>query len=580
MLVMFKFPILSATRVARAVTAVLVLGALTCALPSPTLAQTSEAEITFWETVKDSKDAAELQAYLDAYPKGKFAPLAKLRIKKLGGETKSAQPDAEPGKTASKPKKATDKSDLYRALDRFGEVLEHVRSDYYKDVDDTRLIQAAIGGVHKVYPSDEAAKKAGAALSKLPSGSGDGNEALYKRLDIFGDYINAVEGQYGDRLDGEKMINAAIGEMLTSLDPHNRFYDKQALKDLRVQHSGEFAGIGAEVTIDNSVVKIITPLDGSPAESAGIRAGDLITKIDGKPISGLPLPKAVALLRGKAGTPVELTVVREGTSKPFDVKVVRAPLKISPVRYNAEGDVGYIRITLLGDSAAEDFRKAVAALDKDIGAGIKGYVVDLRNCPGGLLEQGVTIVDDLLDRGEIVSIASRSSEGRQRFKAKDGEIAKGRRIAVLINGGTSSGAEIVASALKDHKRATLVGTRTFGKATVQTIIPLKDGTAVRLTTGEYIAPSGRSIQAKGIEPDVVVEQVLPEDLKGKSASEAALKKHLPAKDGVEKTGSSAYVPKDKAEDAQLQRALRLVSGGTVEKIEKGKMNLQDLERLD
>jgi carboxyl-terminal processing protease len=542
-------------------------------------------ELEFWNSIKDSADPEELEAYLEAYPNGNFAPLAKLRIKKLGAQTPAAKPKPTVPATKSTGKNT---AQTYRLLSLFGDVLENVRANYYRETNDPSLIESAIDGSLKLYPSAEAEQKAKAALADIPSDSANGNNAdLYRYLNVFGDFVEDIQREYGGSYDPEKMIHAAIKEMLASLDPHNNFYDAKAVAELRVQQRGKFAGIGAEVTMDQGVVKIVTPLADSPAEGAGLRAADYITHVDTKPVLGLTLNEAVSLMRGKAGEKVMLTVKREGLDGPLDINVVRAPVQMSSLDYSADGKVGYIRIKLVREDTAEELRKAVASLEKEIGPDLEGFVLDLRNCPGGLRDQSVEIADALLDQGEIVGMTKRDTDDRESFRAQKGDIARGRRIAVLINGATASGAEIIAGALGDNKRATLIGTRTFGKGSIQTITPLPGGTALRLTTSEYIAPSGRSIQAKGIEPDILVEQTLPDELKGKKRAEADLREHIPAKDGEEKKGSPAYVPKDKEKDAQLRYALTtffsesgLQSTPADGELEAEKLKIQELERLD
>ena len=553
---------------------------LTTVEPSVAFAETSPAEITFWETVKDSKDAAELEAYLEAYPNGQFAPLAKLRIKKL------TDPDDSAASGSDMPAQSGGQTNpqAHRSLALFGDVLERVRTSYYGQMDDAGLITAAIDGALKAYPSETAGKKANAALAELAAKSKNGGDAdFYRLLNAFGDLVENIKREHAGRFDADKLIHSAIREMLASLDPHNNFYDAQGYKDLVIGQKGEFAGIGAEVTMEQGVIKIIVPLAGSPAEAAGLRGGDLVTHIDKKSVLGLTLDEAVRLLRGKVGAKVALTVVREGIAGPLEVDVVRGLVRLKSVHHRAEGTVGYIRIASIRENAAEDFRQAVASLQDDIGPDLEGFVLDLRNCPGGYITETIEIADALLDEGRIVSTKSRDAKHDQKHSAKQGDIANGRKIAVLINGGTSSGCEIIAGALGEHDRATLIGTLTFGKGSIQTIIPLKGGLGLRLTTAEFLTPSGHSIQAKGIEPDIPVEQSLPEEMKGKQRAESDLREHRRAQDGVEKKGSSAYVPEDRSADTQLQYALtRFFStyGSESAQPESEKPTIQDLESLD
>jgi carboxyl-terminal processing protease len=337
---------------------------------------------------------------------------------------------------------------------------------------------------------------------------------------------------------------------------------------MQVQTRGEFGGLGIEVTMENGVVKVVSPIDDTPAERAGIMANDLITHLDGKEIQGLTLQEAVEKMRGPVNSPIELTVVREGKDVPFKVKITRDIIHINPVKYSAEDDVGYVRITTFNEQTTPNLQKAVEDLEKEIGPDkLKGWVIDLRNNPGGLLDQAISVSDSFLNKGAIVLTRGRNQEESQRSNARDGDILNGKPIVVLINGGSASASEIVAGALQDHKRSTTVGTRSFGKGSVQTIIPLGDG-ALRLTTARYYTPSGRSIQAKGIEPDLIVEEELPEDMKKQAEAlgnrgEADLRGHLrnEGEEGEEEiSGSSAYVPKDKSKDTQLIYALDILRG--------------------
>jgi carboxyl-terminal processing protease len=342
---------------------------------------------------------------------------------------------------------------------------------------------------------------------------------------------------------------------------------------MQVQTRGEFGGLGIEVTMENGVVKVVSPIEDTPAARAGLMSGDLITALDKEQIQGLTLQEAVEKMRGPVNSPITLTIVRKGVEDPFDVKVTRDVIHINPVKYNAEGDdVGYIRVTTFNEQTTANLQKAIEDLKKQLGPKIKGYVLDLRNNPGGLLDQAISVSDAFLDQGAIVLTRGRNLEETQRSNARPGDITDGQKMVVLINGGSASASEIVAGALQDHHRATLVGTRSFGKGSVQTIIPLGSNGALRLTTARYYTPSGRSIQAKGIEPEVVVEEELPEDLKKKAdelstKGEANLRGHLKGddedEDGAgndEESGSSSYVAPEKDKDTQLKFALDLLRG--------------------
>ena len=383
----------------------------------------------------------------------------------------------------------------------------------------------------------------------------------YRQLSLFGDVFEKVRTDYVEKPDEAKLIEAAINGMLASLDPHSSYMDPKSFRDMQVQTSGQFGGLGIEVTMEDGLVKVVTPIDDTPAAKAGIMANDVITQIEDDPVQGLTLNQAVDKMRGPVNTPVRLKLQRPNKKDQIDVTLTRDIIRIRPVRSRAEGDIGYIRLTQFNEQTYEGLRSAVEKLTGEIGADkLKGYVVDLRNNPGGLLDQAIMVSDAFLDRGEIVSTRGRNSDENQRFNAKPGDLTKGKQVVVLINGGSASASEIVAGALQDHKRATLMGTRSFGKGSVQTVIPLGGNGAVRLTTARYYTPAGRSIQAKGIEPDIEVLQDVPDDLKGKDETkgEAGLRGHL--KNGEEKGGSSAYVPPDATKDKQLIAAYDFLHG--------------------
>ncbi len=328
----------------------------------------------------------------------------------------------------------------------------------------------------------------------------------YQYLNLFGDVLERVRADYVDEVSDKDMIENAINGMLTSLDPHSSYMNAKAFRDMQVDTRGEFGGLGIEVTMENGLVKVVSPIDDTPASKAGLQPGDLIVALDAEPVMGLTLAEAVEKMRGKVGTPIKLTV-RRGTGEPFEVTLQRATIKIRSVRHNMEGeDVGYIRITQFTEQTEAGLKAAVENLKKQAGNKLKGYVLDMRNNPGGLLDQAISVSDAFLERGEIVSTRSRREGEGSRANAKPGDIAGGLPVVVLINGGSASASEIVAGALQDHRRAILLGTRSFGKGSVQTIVPVAGGGAMRLTTARYYTPSGRSIQAKGIDPDIVVEQ--------------------------------------------------------------------------
>ena len=402
------------------------------------------------------------------------------------------------------------------------------------------------------------------------------NSEIYRQLDLFGEVLERVRSDYVEKPEDSKLIEAAINGMLTALDPHSSYLNPKHFRDMQVQTRGEFGGLGIEVTMENGVVKVVSPIEDTPAAKAGLMSGDLITHLDKEQILGLTLQEAVEKMRGPVNAPITLTIVRKGVDDPFDVKVTRDVIHINPVKYNAEGgDVGYIRVTTFNEQTTANLQKAIADLKQQLGPKLKGYVIDLRNNPGGLLDQAISVSDAFLDEGAIVLTRGRNIEETQRSNARPGDITDGQKLVVLINGGSASASEIVAGALQDHHRATIVGTRSFGKGSVQTIIPLGSNGALRLTTARYYTPSGRSIQAKGIEPEAVVEEELPDDLKAKAdlqntKGEANLRGHLKGEgddesakgegDDEEESGSSSYVAPEKDKDTQLQYALDILRG--------------------
>ena len=391
------------------------------------------------------------------------------------------------------------------------------------------------------------------------------NSELYRQLNLFGEVLERVRSDYVEKPDDSKLIEAAINGMLTSLDPHSYYLNPRELREMQVQTSGEFGGLGLEVTMQDGVIKVVSPIDGTPAARAGLQSGDLITSLDKKQVLGLTLQEAVDKMRGPPRAPITLTIVRKGVDHPIDVKLVRSVIHVIPVKYQAEDDVGYIYITSFNEQTTADLQKAIKGLKRQIGPKLKGFIIDLRNDPGGLLDQAIEVADAFLDQGTIVITKGR--EEMQRSDASPGDITDGKKLVVLINGGSASAAEIVAGALQDHHRATLVGTRSFGKGSVQTIIPLGSNGALMLTTARYYTPSGRSIQAKGIEPDAVVEEELPEDMNKAPENmegEANLRGHLRSEgegnNSQEENGSSSYVSPEKNKDTQLQYALELMRG--------------------
>jgi carboxyl-terminal processing protease len=365
-----------------------------------------------------------------------------------------------------------------------------------------KFVMAAIGGtmVGVLATTQLAAPLLAQETSK--------NRSVYEQLDLFGDIFERIRAQYVEEVDTSDLIEAAINGMLTSLDPHSSYMSPEDAADMRVQTRGEFGGLGIEVTQEEGFVKVVSPIDGTPADSAGIEAGDLITHVDGQSLMGLNLDQAVDMMRGPVGSEIIITVLREGTPEPFDVSIIRDTIKLTAVRTRTEGQAVVLRVTTFNDQTFANLESGLAEAIKEAGGqeAVSGIVLDLRNNPGGLLTQAIRVSDAFLDSGEIVSTRGRAPEDGERYNATPGDLANGKPIVVLINGGSASASEIVAGALQDHRRAIVVGTKSFGKGSVQTVMPLRGDGAMRLTTARYYTPSGRSIQALGVSPDIVVEQ--------------------------------------------------------------------------
>ena len=404
------------------------------------------------------------------------------------------------------------------------------------------------------------------------------NADTYRLLNLFGDVFERVRADYVEESTDESLIEAAITGMLSSLDPHSSYLNAKRFREMQVQTKGEFGGLGIQVSMEGGLVKVISPIDDTPAYRAGVEAGDLITHLDGDPVLGLTLGQAVDKMRGRVGTDIRLTIRREGRDS-FDVTITRAIIKIKSVRSRLEGNIGYLRITSFNEQAGKGVKEAMAKLHKERGDSLHGIVLDLRNNPGGLLDQAVAVSDAFLDKGEIVSTRSRRAEETQRYNARPGDLAKSLPMVVMINGGSASASEIVAGALQDHHRAIVLGTKSFGKGSVQTIIPLPGRGAMRLTTARYFTPSGRSIQVVGIEPDITVEQAKVETIATqRRRREADLRGALdngtvPAKEKEKdkqkgKNGNDEKDDKTKeaktlvSQDYQLARALDLLRGVT------------------
>lgn len=418
---------------------------------------------------------------------------------------------------------------------------------------------------------------AGLALFILPLAAGAANNETYRQLNLFGDVFERVRADYVEEVSDSELIEAAINGMLSSLDPHSRYLNAKSFEDMQTQTRGEFGGLGIEVTMDdNGFVKVITPIDDTPAQRAGLVPGDFVTHLDGESILGLTLAEAVDKMRGPIDSGIVLTIQRPGAEASFDVEIIRAVISIRSVRVRMEDDdVAYVRISSFSEKTTRDLEREIDKLRDEYGDTLKGLVLDLRNNPGGLLDQAVSVSDSFLVQGEIVSTRGRRPDSIQRFNAKSGDLIDGMPMIVLINGGSASASEIVAGALQDHHRAIVLGTRSFGKASVQTVIPLGGHGAMRLTTARYYTPAGTSIQARGIHPDIVVEQAKIERInRGPRRSEADLRGSLSNEqdngEDDEEAGATegddngaqdnAREESTAPEDYQLARALDLLRG--------------------
>ena len=385
----------------------------------------------------------------------------------------------------------------------------------------------------------------------------------YRLLNLLGDVFERVRADYVESPTDQELIESAITGMLVSLDPHSSYLNAKNFREMQVQTRGEFGGLGIEVTMENGLVKVVSPIDDTPAFRAGLEPGDLITHLNGEPVLGLALSEAVEKMRGPVGSDLKITIRRNGRD-PFEVSITRAVIKITSVRSRLEGEIGYLRITSFNERTDTGVKKAMDAFHKELGDKLRGIVLDLRNNPGGLLDQAISVSDAFLDKGEIVSTRARRNEDTQRYNARPGDLANGLPLVVLTNGGSASASEIVAGALQDHRRAIILGTKSFGKGSVQTIIPLPGHGAMRLTTARYYTPSGRSIQSVGIEPDIQVEQarieaIEPASRRRESDLRGALENEVD-KATPEKPGTAEAEAPVKPEDYQLARALDLING--------------------
>ena len=399
------------------------------------------------------------------------------------------------------------------------------------------------------------------AIAPAVAIAAESDEETFRQLELFGDIFERVRAQYVDEEADKDLIEAAINGMLQSLDPHSSYLNEDNFRDMQVQTRGEFGGLGIEVTMEQGLVRVVSPIDETPAARAGIEAGDFITHLDGESVLGLTLSDAVDKMRGRVGSDIDLTIRREGKDA-FDVTVTRDVVRIRSVRSRVEGKAGYIRVTTFNEQTMEGVESSMASLKAELGDDIIGVVLDLRRNPGGLLDQAVKVSDAFLDRGEIVSTRGREVDDSQRFNAKKGDLAEGLPMVVLINGGSASASEIVAGALQDHSRAVIMGTTSFGKGSVQTIMPIGNHGALRLTTAAYFTPSGRSIQKTGIAPDIIVEQAQVQEAAATGGVRESDLRNARDNEGTEQPEEAAAESTETAaqQDYQLARALDLLKG--------------------
>ncbi|MEX1661336.1 S41 family peptidase [uncultured Thioclava sp.] len=436
-----------------------------------------------------------------------------------------------------------------------------------------KFMMAALGGtLAGAVLSTQVAAPLMAQEAKKP-------DTVYQQLDLFGDIFEKIREDYVEPIDSKKLIEAAINGMLSSLDPHSSYLPPNDYADMRVQTRGSFGGLGIEVTQEDGFVKVVSPMDGTPAAEAGIKSGDFITAVDGESLMGMPLDEAVDKMRGPVGSEIKITIVRDGEKEPFDVTLTRDTIKLTAVKGRHDGDTVILRITTFNEQTFPNLQESIKKQVAEIGGmnKVDGFIVDLRNNPGGLLNQAIKVSDAFLDKGEIVSTRGRNPQDSERFNATPGDLADGKPIVVLINGGSASASEIVTGALQDHHRAIVVGTKSFGKGSVQTVMQIQGEGAMRLTTARYYTPSGRSIQSLGISPDVVVPQPAPppadetakkDTPERKMPSEADLKGAITndsmtadeKKQALDERTKAAEAAKRRLDDFQMSYAVDLIQG--------------------
>jgi len=512
-----------------------------------------------WAATRDSTSIAVLDAFIRQYGSSIYAPFARARRDELkNGQLAATTPTPAQARPAT-PRLA--KADVVKQFEPFALAVTQVDKNFVDARDDRDMFVGAVRAMQRAFPSPQQVSSTGQGEVRA-SVKYDGSNT---NLDSVYDAALAVMNERSSAGDDAKVLEVAIKGAMAALDPHSDYLSAAAFRDIQTQSRGTFGGVGMEVTMSEGLVKVVSPIDESPAAKAGVLANDLVASIDETSVQGLTLNQAVEKLRGPVGSQVRLKIIRQTTDRPIDITVTREIIRVRAVRWRVEsGDVGYIRITQFNEQSDNGFKQALADITQQVASDrLKGYVIDLRNSPGGLLDQVVAVADEMLERGEIVSTHGRTAAATQRFSAKPGDITNGKRIVVLINGGTASGSEIVAGALQDHKRAMIIGTRSYGKGSIQTIIPLgPERGALRLTTSRYYTPSGKSIQAKGIVPDIEVVQDEPDDVrqKGKPSGEATLRGHLPGQ-GVEQVASQSYVPREPKDDKALIAAVSLLERG-------------------
>jgi carboxyl-terminal processing protease len=514
-----------------------------------------------WAATRDTTSLAVLNTFIQQYGDSIYGSFARARHDELkNSQITLATPKAVTPETRPALPRLT-KADVTKLFEPFNQAISLVQKNFVESRNEKDLFAAAASAMTRAFPPVQQITGAGQqALWSTTTGDtakGDLNSVYDTALAIMNERPSNSEDPH--------IVEVAINGALASLDPHSSYMNPEAFRDMQTQTRGSFGGLGIEVTMEDGLIKVVSPIDESPAARAGILPNDLIASIDDASVQGLTLTQAVEKMRGPVNSRVKLRIIRPKVEKPIEMTVVRDTIRVRAVRWRVEAsDIGYVRITSFNQQTNEGFKQAVAGITTQVANdNLKGYILDLRNNPGGLLSEVLSVADELLERGEIVSTRGRNAQDNQHFNAKPGDLAKGKRILVLINGGTASGTEILAGALQDNKRATVIGTRSFGKGSLQTIIPLgADRGALRLTTSRYFTPSGTSIQAKGITPDIEVLQDELDNVKKKSspAGEATLAGHLPGP-GAEQIASQSYVPPDSKDDKALNAAVNFLRTG-------------------